>query len=81
MAETLSGVNGEILRWAREFYNMNAEDAAKAIGVDVERYCNWEAGTDHPNSAQLPNLCQAMGVHYIGYDDFMEAVSNTIDQE
>lgn len=34
-----------------------------------------------PNSAQLPNLCQAMGVHYIGYDDFMEAVSNTIDQE
>lgn len=48
LAETLSGVNGEILRWAREFYNMNAEDAAKAIGVDVERYCNWEAETDHP---------------------------------
>lgn len=44
LAEALSGVNGEILRWAREFYNMNAEDAAKAIGVDVERYCNWEAG-------------------------------------
>ena len=41
LAEALSGVNGEILRWAREFYNMNAEDAAKAIGVDVERYCNW----------------------------------------
>lgn len=39
LAEALSGVNGEILRWAREFYNMNAEDAAKAIGVDVERYC------------------------------------------
>ena len=43
MAEALSGVNGEILRWAREFYNMNAEDAAKAIGVDVERYHNEEA--------------------------------------
>lgn len=53
LAETLSGVNGEILRWAREFYNMNAEDAAKAIGVDVERYCNWEAGTDHPTYAKL----------------------------
>ena len=52
LAETLSGVNGEILRWAREFYNMNAEDAAKAIGVDVERYCNWEAGTDHPTYAK-----------------------------
>lgn len=23
MAETLSGVNGEIIRWAREFYQMN----------------------------------------------------------
>lgn len=33
-----------------------------------------------PNSAQLPNLCQAMGVQYIGYDDFMEIVSNTIEQ-
>lgn len=31
-----------------------------------------------PNSAQLPNLCQAMGVAYIGYDDFMEIVTNTI---
>lgn len=31
-----------------------------------------------PNSAQLPNLCQAMGVAYIGYDDFMEIVSGTI---
>ena len=34
-----------------------------------------------PNSAQLPNLCQAMDVHYIGYDDFMEIVSNTIDKK
>ena len=59
MAETLSGVNGEILRWAREFYNMNAEDAAKAIGVDVERYCNWEAGTDHPTYAKLRKISEA----------------------
>ncbi len=58
MAETLSGVNGEILRWAREFYNMNAEDAAKAIGVDVERYCNWEAGTDHPTYAKLRKISE-----------------------
>lgn len=32
-----------------------------------------------PNSAQLPNLCQAMGVAYIGYDSFMEIVSDTIE--
>lgn len=58
MAEALSGVNGEILRWAREFYNMNAEEAAKAIGVDVERYCNWEAGTDHPTYAKLRKISE-----------------------
>lgn len=58
LAETLSGVNGEILRWAREFYNMNAENAAKAIGVDVERYCNWEAGTDHPTYAKLRKISE-----------------------
>lgn len=58
LAEALSGVNGEILRWAREFYNMNAEDAAKAIGVDVERYCNWEAGTDHPTYAKLRKISE-----------------------
>lgn len=31
-----------------------------------------------PNSAQLPNLCEAFGVPYISYDDFMEIVSNEI---
>lgn len=31
------------------------------------------------NSSQLPNLCQAMGVRYIGYDDFMEIVSSAIN--
>lgn len=37
MAESLSGVNGEIIRWARKFYNMDTEEAAAAIGVDDER--------------------------------------------
>ena len=31
-----------------------------------------------PNSAQLPNLCEAFDVPYISYDDFMEIVSNEI---
>ena len=48
MAETLSGVNGKIIQWAREYYNMSSEEAAQKIGVDVEKYKNWEAGTDHP---------------------------------
>ena len=53
MAEALSGVNGNIIRWAREFYNMSPDDAAQAIGVDVTRYSNWESGTEHPTYAKL----------------------------
>lgn len=174
MAETLSGVNGKIIQWAREYYNMSYEEAAQRIGVDVDKYKNWENGTDYPiekgtyisvdecynelegqfskdavalkwiserkkmfknpddaeskimckifekpkfqesihsknildnrpsadayivakgkhlqatvvtkeaykpNSAQLPNLCEAFDVPYISYDDFMEIVSNEI---
>lgn len=28
-----------------------------------------------PHSAQLPNICEELGVSYISYDDFMEIVS------
>lgn len=56
MAEALSGVNGEILRWAREFYNMTPDEAAQAIGVDVSRYMSWENGTDHPTYAKLKKI-------------------------
>ncbi len=56
MAETLSGVNGEIIRWAREFYNMSPDDAAQAIGVDISRYMNWENGTEHPTYAKLKKI-------------------------
>lgn len=56
MAETLSGVNGEIIRWVREFYNMSLDEAANAIGVDVSRYKNWEDGTEHPTYAKLKKI-------------------------
>lgn len=56
MAETLSGVNGNIIRWARENYNMSPDDAAQAIGVDIERYKNWESGTDYPTYAKLRKI-------------------------
>lgn len=58
MAETLSGVNGNIIRWARELYNMDAEEAARAIGVDIERYNSWENGTDHPTYAKLKKISE-----------------------
>ncbi|WP_105303964.1 ImmA/IrrE family metallo-endopeptidase [Anaerolactibacter massiliensis] len=56
MAEALSGVNGEIIRWAREFYNMSPDEAAQAIGVDISRYLNWENGTEHPTYAKLKKI-------------------------
>lgn len=42
-----------------------------AVVVTAEEY--------KPNSAQLPNLCEALNVKYIDYDTFMEVVSDSID--
>ena len=42
-----------------------------AVVVTAEEY--------KPNSAQLPNLCEALNVKYIDYDSFMEIVSDFID--
>lgn len=53
MGELLTGVNGNMIKWAREFYNMSPEEAATAIGVNFEKYCNWENGTDYPTYAKL----------------------------
>ena len=46
MAEVLTGVNGQILRWARENYNMTPGETAAAIGVDEARYLRWENGEE-----------------------------------
>ena len=56
MAEQLKGVNGKIIRWAREFYNMSPEDAALSIGVSNETYSAWESGTEFPTYAKLKKV-------------------------
>ena len=53
MAEQLSGVNGNLIRWAREFYNMSEEEAARSIGVSNEKYSAWESGSEFPTYARL----------------------------
>ena len=53
MAEGLTGINGEIIKWAREYYNMTSDEAAKAIGVDVDKYSNWENGIEFPTYSKL----------------------------
>lgn len=56
MGEALTGVNGGVIRWAREFYNMSPDEAAQAIGVDLVRYNNWESGTEYPTYAKLKKI-------------------------
>lgn len=56
MAEELTGINGKIIRWAREFYNMTQEDAASAIGIDLEKYSAWENGEAFPTYAKLKKI-------------------------
>lgn len=56
MAEVLLGVNGDIIRWAREYYNMKPEEAATAIGVDLQRYSNWESSQEFPTYAKLKKI-------------------------
>lgn len=53
MAETLSGVNGAMIRWAREWYRETPEQVAQDIGVDLALYLRWESGEEHPTYAQL----------------------------
>ncbi len=58
MAESLCGVNGEIIKWARNYYHMSTAEAALAIGVDEIRYNNWESGTEFPTYAKLKKISE-----------------------
>ena len=58
MAEAMLGINGEIIRWAREYYNMQPDEAATAIGVDLQRYTNWESGQEFPTYAKLKKISE-----------------------
>ena len=60
MAEVLTGVNGQILRWARENYNMTPGETAAAIGVDEARYLRWEDGEEFPTYAKLKRISEVL---------------------
>ena len=60
MVEVLSGVNGQILRWARESYNMSTSETAMAIGIDEERYIKWEKGEEFPTYAKLKKISDVL---------------------
>ena len=58
MAEALTGVNGAIIQWAREHYNMSTEVAAQAIGIDTQRYERWERNEEFPTYAMLKKISE-----------------------
>lgn len=60
MAEVLTGVNGQILRWARESYNMSTSETAMAIGIDEQRYIKWEKGEEFPTYAKLKKISDVL---------------------
>lgn len=49
----MSKLNPNILRWARETAGFSSEDAAKKLGVGVERLKELERGERDPSSRQL----------------------------
>ena len=60
MAEVLTGVNGQILRWARESYNMSISETATALGIDEQRYTKWENGEEFPTYAKLKKISEVL---------------------
>ncbi len=60
MAEVLTGVNGQILRWARESYNMTTRETAMALGIDEQRYVKWENGEEFPTYAKLKKISEVL---------------------
>ena len=60
MAEVLTGVNGDVIRWARKLYNMTPEDAATSIGVDLPQYLQWESGAEYPTYAKLKEISRVL---------------------
>lgn len=51
-------VQPSVLIWARESVRLSQEEAAKKIGVSVERLQEWEAGASAPTYKQLQLLAE-----------------------
>jgi Zn-dependent peptidase ImmA (M78 family) len=58
MAAIKALVKPELLVWARDRAKVKIDDAAKAAGVSVERFEQWESGEDTPTLGQLRSLAK-----------------------
>lgn len=57
MAEKITSINPQILKWARMMNGMTLEDAGNRMG-GTNKIISWEQGADYPTYAQLKKLCK-----------------------
>lgn len=55
-SKSVTGVNPQILRWARETVNMTIDQAASSLKRNSEEIESWENGTASPTYSQLEKL-------------------------
>ena len=56
MTEYVSGVNPDVLRWARESSGFTLQDVAKLLKKDESKIFEWETGEASPTYVQLEKL-------------------------
>ncbi len=56
--EKITVVNKEILKWAREQYNLDIDTVARRMGRDAQVIDAWENGEDFPTYSQLEEMAQ-----------------------
>lgn len=54
--EQVSGIQPELLRWARQSIGLSVEDVARRLKRTIEEISEWEAGTSQPSYPQLEKL-------------------------
>lgn len=56
MAKTLTGINPDVLRWARERSGLSVSDVARKFGKSPAAISDWETGETSPTYVQLEKL-------------------------
>ena len=54
--ELMIGVNGEIIKWAREFLNITIDEAVRSLHLAKEKYTAYEEGSDFPTYPKLKEI-------------------------
>jgi Zn-dependent peptidase ImmA (M78 family)/transcriptional regulator with XRE-family HTH domain len=56
LAKSVVGVQGSVLRWARESQGFSIADVAAHLGRELDEISAWESGEEAPTYAQLEKL-------------------------